>query len=151
MRPLFLLGRAMFGGFFLYKGINHFLNEKMMSQYAATKGTAAPDAAVTVSGAMLIAGGLSVLAGLKPRKGLAAIISFLIPVSLQMHRFWEEEDPQRRLTEMGNFMNNMALLGAALMLMQLEDPWPASVDSVQAEDEEMYIRIGNRELRSLPA
>ena len=51
MRPLFLLGRAMFGGFFLYKGINHFLNEKMMSQYAATKGTAAPDAAVTVSGA----------------------------------------------------------------------------------------------------
>ena len=137
--------------FFLYKGINHFLNEKMMSQYAATKGTAAPDAAVTVSGAMLIAGGLSVLAGLKPRRGLAAIISFLIPVSLHMHRFWEEEDPQRRLTEMGHFTNNMALLGAALMLMQLEDPWPASVDSVQAEDEEMYIRIGNRELRSLPA
>jgi len=68
-----------------------------------------------------------------------------------MHRFWEEDDPQRRLTEMGNFMNNMALIGAALMLMQLEDPWPASVDSVRAEDEEMYIRIGNRELRSLPA
>ncbi|HZR22811.1 MAG TPA: DoxX family protein [Vicinamibacterales bacterium] len=151
MRPLFLLGRAIFGGYFLYNGINHFVNEEMMSQYAAAKGTAAPDAAVTTSGAMLVAGGLSVLAGLKPRHGLAAIIGFLIPVSLQMHRFWDEQDPQKRMAETINFTKNMALVGAALMMMQLEHPWPASVDEAQRDDEEMFIRLGNHEFRSLPA
>ena len=151
MRPLFVLGRAIFGGYFLYNGINHFLNEKMMSQYAASKGTAAPDAAVTASGAMLVAGGVSILAGVKPREGLAAIIGFLIPVSLQMHRFWDEQEPERRMSEMINFTKNMALVGAALMLMQVNEPWPASVDAARAEEEDMYIQLGNRELRSLPA
>ena len=47
MRSLFVLGRAIFGGYFLYNGINHFINESMMSQYAASKGVAAPDAAVS--------------------------------------------------------------------------------------------------------
>ena len=150
MRPLFVLGRAMFGGFFLYHGINHLLHAKMVSQYAASKGTPAPDAAVTASGAMLIAGGLSVLAGVKPRQGLAAIIGFLIPVSLQMHRFWEEEDPAKKMTETIHFMKNMALAGAALTMMQINEPWPVSIDGAR-RDEEMFVRLGGRDLRALPA
>ena len=35
----------------------------MMSQYAAAKGVAAPDAAVATSGAMLVAGGATVMTG----------------------------------------------------------------------------------------
>ena len=34
MRSLFVIGRAIFGGFFLYNGVNHFLNEKALSQHA---------------------------------------------------------------------------------------------------------------------
>jgi putative oxidoreductase len=151
MRPFFLLGRAIFGGYFLCNGINHFLNEETMRQYAAAKGVAAPDAAVTGSGAMLIAGGLSVLTGLKPRQGLAAIIGFLVPVSLQMHRFWDEHDPPQRMAEMVNFTKNMALVGAALTMMQIEEPWPISIDEARAEGEEMFIRLGGRDLRALPA
>ncbi|HZT76928.1 MAG TPA: DoxX family protein [Vicinamibacterales bacterium] len=151
MRPLYLLGRAIFGGYFLYNGINHFVNREMMSQYAGAKGVAAPDAAVAASGAMLVAGGLSILTGLKPRQGLAAIVGFLIPVSLQMHRFWEEPDDQRRMAEMINFTKNMALVGASLMLLQLEHPWPVSVDEARADDEEMFVRLGGRDLRALPA
>lgn len=151
MRPLYLLGRAMFGGYFLYNGLNHFLNREMMSQYAASKGVAQPDAAVASSGAMLVAGGLSVLAGLKPRQGLAAIVGFLIPVSLQMHRFWAEQDPEKQMAEMINFTKNMALVGASLMLLQLEHPWPVSVDESRADGEEMFVRLGGRDLRALPA
>jgi uncharacterized membrane protein YphA (DoxX/SURF4 family) len=91
-----------------------------------------------------------VLAGVKPRQGLAAIIAFLIPVSLRMHRYWEVEDPQQRLAEMVNFTKNMALVGAALTMMQIREPWPASVDSARRE-EEMYVRLGGRDLRALPA
>jgi len=150
MRSLFLFGRVIFGGYFLYNGINHFLNEKMMSQYAASKGVAAPDAAVTSSGALLAAGGLSVLAGVQPKRGLGAIIAFLVPVTLQMHRFWEETEPERRMNETINFGKNLALIGAALTMLQIAEPWPISVDEARADSEEMFIRLGGRDLRALP-
>jgi len=150
MRSLYVVGRAIFGGYFLYNGINHFLNEGMMSNYAAAKGVAAPDAAVTSSGALLAAGGLSVMAGVKPKQGLAAIIGFLIPVTLQMHRFWEESDPERRMNETVNFGKNVALIGAALTMLQIAEPWPISVDEARRDDEEMFIRLGGRDLRALP-
>jgi putative oxidoreductase len=151
MRALFLLGRAMFGGYFAWNGLNHFFNRGMMSHYADAKGVAAPEKAVPASGAMILAGGLSVLAGVKPRQGLALIVGFLVPVSLQMHRFWEVDDPSQRMSEMVNFTKNMALVGAALALMQIEEPWPASVDAVRSGDEDMYVRLGGRDLRALPA
>ena len=75
----------------------------------------------------------------------------LVPVTLQMHRFWEEADPQKRQGEMINFMKNVALVGAALTMMQIDEPWPASIDAARAADEEMYIRLGGRDFRSLPA
>ncbi|HEV8345783.1 MAG TPA: DoxX family membrane protein [Vicinamibacterales bacterium] len=151
MRVLFVLGRAMFGGFFVYNGINHFRNQKMMSQYAESKGVPKAEAAIPATGALLLGGGLSIIAGLKPKEGLAAIIGFLIPVTLQMHRFWEEQDPQQRVNEMINFSKNMAMVGAALMLLEMPEPWPASVDAARAADEEMFIHLGGRELRALPA
>ena len=150
MRSLHVLGRTIFGGYFLYNGINHFLNEGMMSSYAASKGVGAPDAAVTSSGALLAAGGLSIMAGVKPKQGLAAIIGFLIPVTLQMHRFWEESDPERRMNETINFGKNVALIGAALTMLQIAEPWPISVDEARRDDDEMFIRLGGRDLRALP-
>ena len=151
MRALFVLGRAIFGGYFLYNGVNHFLNHKMMSQYAASKGVANADVAVPTSGSLLLAGGLSVLAGMKPRQGLAAIIAFLVPVSLQMHRFWEIEGQQERMAEMVNFTKNMALVGAALTMMQIEEPWPIGIDEARSANEDMYVHLGGRDFRALPA
>ena len=151
MRALFVLGRAMFGGYFAWNGLNHFLNQQSMSQYAADKGVGQPETAVPASGAMILAGGLSVAAGIRPRQGLALIVGFLVPVSLQMHRFWEVEDPSQRMSETINFTKNMALVGAALALMQIDEPWPASVDAVRNRNEDMYVRLGGRDLRALPA
>jgi uncharacterized membrane protein YphA (DoxX/SURF4 family) len=151
MRALFVLGRAIFGGFFAYSGANHFQYLEGMTQYAAAKRVPAAEQAVQATGALLLAGGLSVMLGIQPRKGLAAIVGVLIPVSLQMHRFWEEQDPQKRQTEMIQFMKNMALVGAALTMMQIEEPWPLSVDEARATNEEMFVRLGGRDLRALPA
>ena len=151
MRALHVLGRAIFGGFFVYNGINHLQNSSGMGQYAAAKGVPAAEQAVQATGLMLLAGGLSIMAGLKPKQGLATIIAFLVPVSLQMHRFWEESDAQKRQMEMIQFMKNMALVGAALTLMDRRDPWPASIDSARSNYEEMFVRLGGRDLRALPA
>jgi putative oxidoreductase len=151
MRTLFVLGRTIFGGFFAYSGINHLQHAESMGQYAATKGVPAPEQAVQATGALLLAGGISVMAGFKPRLGLAALIAFLVPVTFQMHRFWQEADPQKRQNDMVQFMKNTALVGAALAMMQIDEPWPASIDAAFAADEEMYIRLGDRDFRSLPA
>ncbi len=151
MRALFLVGRALFGGFFLYSGLNHFQHHEHMAGYAASKGVPKPDAAVHATGAMLVAGGASVIAGVKPREGLATLLAFLVPTTLRMHRFWDIDDPTQRMNESVHFMKNVALVGAALMLLQVEEPWPASVDALFADDDEMYVHLGGRDLRALPA
>jgi putative oxidoreductase len=150
MGALFVLGRMIFGGYFAYNGINHFLHQKALSQYAEARGVPAVEAAVPATGAMLLAGGASIISGIKPRQGLAAIVGFLLPVTFQMHRFWEEQDPSQRMNELVNFSKNLALVGAALMMLQIEEPWPASIPQLHG-DEEMFVRLGGRELRALPA
>ncbi len=117
----------MFGGFFLYNGINHFLQKRDLAQYAGAKNVPNPDVMVQVSGAMLALGGLSVLLGIKPKYGAAAIIGFLATVSPTMHNFWSQEDPQAKQNDMINFAKNLALLGGALAMAGLEEPWPASI------------------------
>ena len=119
-----LLGRAIFGGYFLYNGINHFVQRKSLAGYAESKGVAKPDLAVELSGALAIAGGLSLLSGYRPKIGSALITAFLAGVSPQMHAFWKESDPQRRQGELVNFLKNFALVGAAMLAAGSRQPWP---------------------------
>lgn len=127
MKAPFLLGRLIFGGFFIYSGIHHFQQRKHIAQCAAAKSVPAPDAAVIATGALLLAGGTSILLGIKPKYGALAIMTFLAGVSPSIHNFWASEDPATRQNEMVNFAKNMALLGGALALMGVEEPWPVSV------------------------
>lgn len=121
-----LAGRALFGSFFLYNGVNHFVNFKMMRDYAQAKGTPMPAMAVAGSGLMLIAGGLSLLAGMRPKFGASLIATFLAGVSPQMHAFWKETDPQARMNEMINFTKNVALAGGAMFAAATPEPWPGA-------------------------
>lgn len=126
MKAAFFLGRLVFGGFFLYNGINHFKQQEALSQYAGAKNVPNPDAAVLASGVAMAVGGASIILGLKPKLGLLPIIGFLATASPMMHDFWSVEDPQHRQNEMINFAKNIALLGAALALAGVEE-WPASL------------------------
>lgn len=127
MKAPFLIGRLLFGGFFLYSGINHIKNHRQMAPYAESKGVPKPEAAIMLSGIPLIVGGASLLLGVKPKYGAAAILGFLAGVSPVMHDFWRNEDPNERQANMINFMKNAALAGGALALMGVEEPWEASV------------------------
>lgn len=134
MRIPFLLGRLVFGGFFLYNGINHIKNRKMLAQYAASKKLPAPEVGVVASGVALIVGGASIITGVKPKLGSLAILGFLASASPTMHDFWKQQDAQQRQNEMIHFMKNVALLGGALALMGVEEPWPVSVPVGQPEE-----------------
>jgi uncharacterized membrane protein YphA (DoxX/SURF4 family) len=122
-RAAFLVGRTLFGGYFLYSGIRHFTEQATLVEYARSKSVPAPDAAIPATGGMLIAGGASVLAGVAPRWGLTTIVAFLAAVTPSIHRFWEVEDPNQRMSETVNFSKNVALAAACLMMMEIPEPW----------------------------
>jgi putative oxidoreductase len=133
MKAPFLIGRLLFGGFFLYNGINHFKQQKQLSQYAAAKHVKMPQVVVPTTGAALVIGGTSILLGINPKIGALAIAGFLLGVSPVMHDFWRAQDPNQRQNDMINFFKNMALLGGSLALMSVEEPWPASVPVAQPD------------------
>jgi uncharacterized membrane protein YphA (DoxX/SURF4 family) len=124
---IFLIGRLLLGGFFLYNGFNHFKMITMMSGYAQSKGIPSPKAAVAFSGMLLVVGGLSILLGIYPTVGAIALVLFLVPVTFMMHAFWKVQDAQMKMGEMVNFTKNLALLGAALMLLSIPEPWSTSL------------------------
>jgi putative oxidoreductase len=111
----------------LIAGFNHFAQLEPMSEYAKVKGTPSPKLAVAGSGILLVLGGLSVLLGVYPTVGIILLIIFLLGASFPMHDFWNATDAQAKRADKINFMKNMALVGALLMLLQIPHPWPVSI------------------------
>src|SRR5258708_37421114 len=100
MKAAFLIGRLVFGGFFLYNGINHLKERKSLAQYAQTKNVPLADAAVAATGVVLIAGGASILLGVKRKMGTAAIAGVLAGVSPAIHVFSRVKEHNQRVSEM---------------------------------------------------
>ncbi len=130
---LFLLGRVLFGGYFVYNGVNHFRNHETLKGYAGSKGVPKPHVAVSGTGMMLLAGGTSIVLGVQPKIGASLIIAFLLGVSPQIHDFWAIENPGQRMADFVNFTKNMALVGASLNLISRGEPWPLSLWSGEPE------------------
>lgn len=124
---MILIGRLLLGGFFINSGFKHFSNLTMMAGYSQSKGIPSPKAAVLFSGLLLLIGGLSILLGVYPTVGTIALVLFLVPVTFMMHAFWKVKDPMARMGETVNFTKNLALLGAALMLLGVPQPWAVSL------------------------
>lgn len=127
MNIAFLIGRIILGAYWLMAGLSHFKDLDSMSEYAKAKGTPFPKLAVAGTGVILLVGGLSMLLGVHTKAGITLLVIFLITVSFQIHSYWKLDDAQMRQADMINFMKNMALVGALLMLLLLPQPWPMSL------------------------
>ena len=126
MDILFIVGRVLFGGFFVISGWSHFNNLKSMVGYAQYKKIPMAKLAVIFTGLLLLFGGLGVVFGVLVPYALLALAIFLVPTTLLMHKFWEVTDPTQKMTETIQFKKNLALLGAVLMLFTLATPWMMS-------------------------
>jgi uncharacterized membrane protein YphA (DoxX/SURF4 family) len=114
-----LLGRGLFVALFLNSGIGHFVNRDAMVGYGRAVGAPAPDVMVPVTGAMLLLGGASVLLGIWMDLGLLVLIAFLAPTAYFAHGFWRADDPMQAATEQAQFMKNIALTGACMVMLFL--------------------------------
>ncbi len=123
MDILFLIGRLIFGVYFLQNAWNHFKHLDGLAKYAEAKGVPSARAAVFISGVLLMLGGLGVVFGIAPEASLALLIVFLVPVTFKMHAFWKETDPNARMQELLHFYKNLALIGALLMMYAISVPW----------------------------
>jgi len=52
-------------------------------------------------------------------------VLFLLAASFHFHSYWRVNDAKMKQTDQINFMKNMALVGALLMLMAIPQPWPS--------------------------
>jgi putative oxidoreductase len=114
---VFLAGRILFATFFVaVSGVGHIKRSSMMTGYAKTTGFPLPILAGTPAGLWLIAGGVSVAAGLWGDLGALMLGLFVVLAGIGFHRFWSIEDPAQRSTQRQAFWRNVALLGASLTL-----------------------------------
>ena len=123
---LFLIGRILVGGYYIFNGFNHFSKKDMMAGYAKSKGVPIPDITIPLTGLLLLLGGLSLLLGIYPYIGVALIVIFLVPVTFMMHNFWAVPKEQK-MADMVQFMKNIALIGSTLMFLAIPTPWPFSL------------------------
>jgi len=128
MAQAFLVGRIVVGLFWLYNAFQHFTLVGPLSRAAAAHGVPAPELFVVCGGVLLLVGGLSFVLGLFPRIGMAAVVMFLLPVTLIMHAFWADHSAAARSMNLINFGKNLALLGSTLMFAAIPRPWPYSLE-----------------------
>lgn len=123
MSTLFWIGRILFAMLFIASGLGHFTRRQEMVAYAESRGVAAAGTMVPLTGAAIIAGGLSILLWSWVDVGAWLLVLFLFAAAFRMHAFWREEDERLRQAEMAQFMKNLALAGAAIMFYALYQ-WP---------------------------
>ncbi|WP_236240216.1 DoxX family protein [Streptomyces sp. CC228A] len=119
MDVLVLIGRILFAVLFLASAAGHLTRTKAMAGYAASRGVPAAVPATIGSGLLILVGGLSVLLGIWADLGALLLVVFLVSTAVLMHGFWKEGDAQARQMEMVHFQKDLALAGAALMLLAL--------------------------------
>ena len=113
----FLVARVVFGVVFAFFGLNHFLNAETMVGYVGANGVPVPDVVVPVTGGMVMFGGFGVLMGILPTLAAGAVAVFLVVTTPLMHGFWAASDAEQ-LTEMTQFLKNVAPFGAAVGFLQ---------------------------------
>jgi len=128
MGEIFLAGRILVGGYYLLSAAHHFADLGALAEHAAALGVPLPALAVAVAGVLLAVGGLTLILGIYPDIGIAALLLFFIPVTIVMHAFWAESDPVLRQIDLANFGKNVALLGSSLMFAAVPRPWVYSLE-----------------------
>lgn len=115
LSAIHIIGQILFGGYFVWSGISHFSNSKGLIAYTASAKVPSPALAVYGSGALLVLGGLGILFGVYTQIASILLVIFLVPVTLTMHAFWNQTDPQMKMSNRVQFLKNVALLGAVLL------------------------------------
>lgn len=124
---IFIVGRVLYGGFFIMLGGSYLRNIARLVHRARLKRVPYPTVFIALCTAFSVLGGVGVMLGFNVNLSLGAIFVATLLSSFKMHDYWNESDPERIPVEMSHFIKNMALLGATLMMYSILQPWNLSL------------------------
>ena len=138
-----VLGRVLLCTIFFMAAVgNKIPNFQAVAGYMAKVGVPAPQVMLAGAIVFLIAGSLSVILGYKARIGAALLLVFLVLATYYFHAFWTLSDPQARQEQMIQFMKNLGLMGAMLLVIA-NGTGPMSLDEKRTEvGEESLATVG---------
>jgi putative oxidoreductase len=128
-----VLGRVLLCTIFLLSALgNKIPNFQAVAGYMAKEGVPAPQVMLAGAIVFLIAGGLSVILGYKARIGAALLLVFLVLATYFFHDFWTVSDPQARQEQTIQFLKNLGLMGAMLLIIA-NGTGPMSLDERRSD------------------
>lgn len=123
------IGRILLALIFIMSAVGKLQQWQGTIQMMADRGLPAPDVLLSIAVGLELVGGALVVLGLYARWGAAALLLFLVPVSVIMHNFWALPADQAR-PEMINFMKNVSIAGGLVFLWAM-GAGPVSVDALR--------------------
>jgi putative oxidoreductase len=120
-----LVARLGVGAIFLVSGVGKLAAWSATAAYAGSKGV--PAVLLAAATALEILGAISVLSGWKARWGAAALVVFLVPVTLVFHDFWAYQGAEAQLQTV-QFLKNVSI-GGGLLAIFAAGPGALSVDA----------------------
>lgn len=116
MDAVVLIARILFAALFLMAAVGHLSQTETRAAYAEAKGLPMARLAVLTSGVVWLVGGLMVLIGVWADLGALLLFVALVPTAVLMHGPWTVSHSEEREAEHLQFLKDLALAGAALML-----------------------------------
>ncbi len=123
MSVLFLIGRIIFGLYWIKSAYTHLFHSAGLVGYtqakAGIKSAGLAKFAVLGTGVLMAIGGLTIISGLWVRLGIVCLVIFLIGAAFKMHAYWKETDPMAKMGDNINFWKDIALLASLLMMLSI--------------------------------
>jgi putative oxidoreductase len=120
-----LAGRLGLSIIFLVSGLGKLASWRSTVAFAGAKGV--PEILLAGATALEILGALSLVAGWKIRWGVAALVVFLVPVTLVFHDFWAYQGAEAQL-QVVQLLKNVGI-GGGLLAVLGAGPGAFSVDA----------------------
>ena len=112
-----MVGRVLFSTYFLAMGMSHLVHFREHSAFIGGKGVPLARSATMLTIVMMVSGGVLVLFNWHTSIGGALLFGIIFPAPFFLHHFWNETDSYSRLSEFAHFIKDLALAGAALLLI----------------------------------
>ncbi|QLK25702.1 DoxX family protein [Natrinema zhouii] len=106
-------GRLLFATGLAVLAVRNLTNLEGRIAYADAKGVPSADSLVPAASGLLLGGSVGIGLWKLPKLSAASVIAFFAGVTPVMHDFWAV-DPESRGEELTSFLQNLALIGAAV-------------------------------------
>ncbi len=116
-RGLAYVARGLIALLFLIAGLRKLLAFGMTVGYFAKLGIPMPEVVVVVSILVEIGGSILIVIGYRPVIVASVMAAFTIGSALIAHQFWAVSDPQIYSAQLNNFLKNVSIVGAFLMII----------------------------------